>query len=289
MGVLSDFRQLLRTAAAGWWSHRAPSLGAAFSFFTVFSLAPMLLAAISIAGLAFGREATQGAVVGQLSGLLGENAAQALEAMLASAGDFGSGLIGTTVGLVTFLMLATGALVELQDDLNIIWGVRTSAAGIRSFLRTRVLSLAFVAGIGLLLLVSLMVDAGLSAGMDYVGSKAPNVVAILGLLNNAIGLVFAVALFAMVFKVLPAVRLDWSDVWLGALFTGVLFTLGKIVIGAYVGRSGIASSYGTAASVITLLLWIYYSSLILLFGAEFTKAYAQSTGSQAAHRRKGPS
>lgn len=278
--MLTRLQPLMRTAATGWWNDRAMSMGAAFSFFTVFSLAPMLLAAISVAGLAFGRDAARGAVVGELGGLLGDEAAQALEAMIASASDFGSGVIGTAVGLGTFLVLATGAVVELQDNLNIIWKVPSSSGGVFALLRTRVLSLAFVVGIGLLLLVSLLVDAALAAAVTHFGPSISGEAAVLALLNNAIGLLFAVGLFAMVFKVLPAVNLAWSDVWLGALVTGLLFTLGKVLIGLYIGRSGIASSYGAAASVITLLLWIYYSSLILFFGAEFTKAYAESQGSQ---------
>jgi membrane protein len=280
VGTFFEFQRLLRVAAVGWWNDRAMSLGASISFFTVFSLAPMLLAAISVAGLAFGHEAAQGAVVGELGGLLGEEAAEALEAMIVSARDVGSGIIGTTVGVIVFLVLATGAFVEIQDSLNLIWKVPPSSGGVWAFIRNRILSLGLVVGIGFLLLVSLIIDAGANAVGTYVQASLAGELAVLGILNSAFTLVISFLLFAMIFKVLPAVRLAWRDVWTGALVTGVAFTLGKFLIGFYVGRSGIASSYGAAASLITILLWIYYSSLILLFGAEFTKAFAETKGSR---------
>ncbi len=284
--MFTSFHRLAWIAALGWWNDRAMSLGASISFFTVFSLAPMLLAAISVAGLAFGHDAAQGAVVGELGGLLGEEAAEALEAMIVSARDIGSGVIGTTVGVVLFLVLATGAFVEIQDSLNLIWKVPPSSAGVWAFIRNRILSLALVVGIGFLLLVSLVIDAGANAVGTYVQASLAGELAVVSILNSAFTLVIAFLLFAMIFKVLPAVRLAWRDVWTGALVTGVSFTLGKFLIGFYVGRSGIASSYGAAASLITILLWIYYSSLILLYGAEFTKAYAENRGSRVrSHRR----
>ena len=288
MGMFAEFLRLVRIAALGWWNDRAMSLGASISFFTVFSLAPMLLAAISVAGLAFGHDAAQGAVVGELGGLLGEEAAEALEAMIVSARDIGSGIIGTAVGVAAFLVLATGAFVEIQDSLNLIWKVQPSSTGVWGFIRTRILSLALVVGIGFLLLVSLIIDAGANAAGAYLRASLAQEIAILSILNSAFTLVIAFLLFAMIFKILPAVRLAWRDVWTGALVTGLSFTLGKFLIGYYVGRSGIASSYGAAASLITILLWIYYSSLILLFGAEFTKAYAETKGSRArSHARRG--
>ncbi len=271
----------MKAAFAGWWNDRAMSLGASIAFFTVFSLAPMLLAAIAVAGLAFGHEAAQGAIVAQLGGLLGDKEASALETMIASASNVGSGIIGTTIGIVTFLLLVTGAIVELQDDLNIIWKAKLSESyGVMSFVRTRLISMAFVLGIGFLLLVSLVIDAGLSALGSYLESSFSGATVILQILNNGVAFSIAVLLFAMIFKLLPAVDLTWRDVWTGSLVTAVLFTLGKFLIGYYLGKSNVASSYGAAASIITILLWIYYSSLILLFGAEFTKAYAENKGSR---------
>jgi len=278
--MVSETGRLLKVALAGWWNDRAMSLGASIAFFTVFSLAPMLLAAIAVAGLAFGREAAQGAIVGELGGLIGTQEASALEAMIAGASNVGSGIIGTTVGIATFLLLVTGAVVELQDDLNIVWKAKPPASyGPMDFVRTRLISFALVLGIGFLLLVSLVIDTGLTALGHYLEANFSGATVILRFLNNLVSFAVAAVLFAMIFKVLPAVDITWSDVFTGALVTALLFTFGKFLIGYYLGKSNVASSYGAAASIITILLWIYYSSLILLFGAEFTKAYAESRGS----------
>jgi membrane protein len=272
---------LFKAAALGWWNDRAMSLSAAIAFFTVFSLAPMLLTAIAVAGLVFGREAAQGAVVDELGGMVGQDAGQAIETMIASASDIGSGILGTIIGVLTFLVLVTGAVIELQDNLNIIWKAPTPASyGVADFVRTRILSLTLVLGIGFLLLVSLVVDAGLSALGSYLEARFSGAALILWLLNNVFALTVATGLFAMIFKVLPNVALTWGDVAAGALTTALLFTVGKSLIGLYLGQSNIASSYGAAASVMTIMLWVYYSSMILLFGAEFTKAYAESRGSR---------
>jgi membrane protein len=284
--MLSETWSLIKVASAGWWNDRAMSLGASIAFFTVFSLAPMLLAAIAVAGLAFGREAAQGAIVAELGGLIGKDPASALEAMIASASNVGSGILGTTFGIATFLLLVTGAVVELQDDLNIIWKAQPPASyGVLSFIKTRLLSFALVLGIGFLLLVSLVIDTGLSALGSYIEASFSGATVILHFLNSLVSFTVSVLLFAMIFKLLPAVRIAWSDVWTGALVTGLLFTIGKFLIGYYLGKSNVASSYGAAASIITILLWIYYSSLILLFGAEFTKAYAESRGSRKGRAR----
>jgi membrane protein len=280
-GVMAEAWRLVKAAFEGWWADRAMSLGASIAFFTMFSLAPILLAAVAVAGLAFGREAAQGAIVAQFGGLLGDKAAAALEAMIAGAGNVGSGAIGMTVGIATFLFVATGAIVELQDDLNLIWKARpTETSGLAAFVRTRLLSLALVLGIGFLLLVSLVIDAGLSALGSYLEASFSGASVILWLLNNAVGFAVAAGLFGMIFKVLPDVDLTWRDVWAGAAVTSLLFTVGKFLIGFYLGTSAVASSYGAAASVVIILLWVYYSALILLFGAEFTKAFAERYGSR---------
>jgi membrane protein len=273
---------LFRTALAGWWTDRAMSLGAAIAFFTVFSLAPMLLVAIGVAGLAFGPEAAQGAVVQELGGLIGGQTGEALEQMIASAGQFEAGVIGIAVGITTFLFLATGAIIELQDDLNIIWKVTPPANyGVAEFIRTRILSLTLIVGFGFLLMVSLLLDAGLTRLGAYLEAGFSGASVILRTLNSAVAFAIATLLFAMIFKILPAVELTWRDVWMGATVTAILFTAGKFAIGYYIGKSGVASAYGAAGSIVTILLWIYYSSLILLFGAEFTKAYAETRGSRA--------
>jgi membrane protein len=287
--MLSDTWRLLKVAFAGWWNDRAMSLGASIAFFTVFSLAPMLLAAIAVAGLAFGREAAQGAIVAELGGMIGTNEASALEAMIASASNVGSGIIGTTVGVVAFLLLVTGAVVELQDNLNIIWKAKPPASfGVMDFIRNRLLSFALVLGIGFLLLVSLVIDTGLTALGSYLEASFSGATVILRFLNSLVSFGVAAVLFAMIFKLLPSVEITWNDVLTGSLVTALLFTLGKFLIGYYLGKSNVASSYGAAASIITILLWIYYSSLILLFGAEFTKAYAESRGSHGQGRAPQP-
>lgn len=287
--MLSETWRLLKVAAAGWWNDRAMSLGASIAFFTVFSLAPILLAATAVAGLAFGREAAQGAIMAELGGMIGTNEASALETMIASAGNVGSGIIGMTVGIVTFLLLVTGAVVELQDDLNIIWKAKPPASyGILDFIRTRFVSFALVLGIGFLLLVSLVIDTGLTAIGHYLEANFSGASIILRFLNSLVAFAIATLLFAMMFKLLPAVDLRWGDVWTGSMVTALLFTLGKFLIGYYLGKSNVASSYGAAASIITILLWIYYSSLILLFGAEFTKAYTESRGSLGSGRPTEP-
>lgn len=275
------FPKLLKTALAGWWNDRALSLGAAISFYTLFSMAPALLIVVSVAGLIYGRDAAQGAIVNEIGGLIGTEPAAAIEAMIASASDFGSSVVGTIVGFTIFLFLATGALVELQDDLNIIWKAPPpQKSTIIVLLRTRLLSLTLVVAIGFVLLVSLILDAGLSALIAYVPNVLPGSEAFVFILNSAFALGMASLLFALIFKVLPDVAIGWRDVMVGAILTGYLFTLGKFLIGLYIGRSGVASSYGAAGSLVTILIWIYYSSQILLFGAEFTKAFAD-------HRRKG--
>ena len=185
--MLSETWQLFKVAFAGWWNDRAMSLGASIAFFTVFSLAPMLLAAIAVAGLAFGREAAQGAIVAELGGMIGNNEASALEAMIASASNVGSGIVGMTIGIFTFLLLVTGAVVELQDDLNIIWKAKPPASyGVMSFVRTRLISLALVLGIGFLLLVSLVIDTGLTAIGSYLEANFSGATIILRFLNSLV-------------------------------------------------------------------------------------------------------
>jgi membrane protein len=209
--------------------------------------------------------------------------------MIASAGNVGSGLIGTAVGTVTFLLLVTGAVVELQDDLNIIWKAKPPASyGILDFIKTRLVSFALVLGIGFLLLVSLVIDTGVTALGSYLEANFSGASILLRFLNSLVAFAVATLLFAMMFKLLPAVEIQWSDVWTGSLVTALLFTLGKFLIGYYLGKSNVASSYDAAASIITILLWIYYSSLILLFGAEFTKAYAESRGSRRGRKATQP-
>jgi membrane protein len=278
--MLTGWWHLGKAAGIAWWEDRAMSLGAAIAFFTTFSLAPILLAAIAVAGLAFGREAAQGAMVSELGTLVGDQGAATIDKMIGSARDVGTGIVGTVVGAATFLLVSTGAIVELQDDLNIVWNAKAPPAnGLLDFFRTRLLSIAFILGIGFVLLVSLIVDAGVSSLGNYLEDEFSGAAFLIGALNSAVAFGIAVLFFAMIFKILPAVDLTWRDVAIGAVVTALLFTMGKFVIGVYLGHSDIATGYGAASSIVTILLWVYYSSLILLFGAEFTKVFARSRGS----------
>jgi membrane protein len=279
--------QLLRDAAVNWWNDRAMSLGASIAYYTIFSLAPMLLAVIAVAGLAFGHEAAQGALFQQMEGLLGPKAAEAIRNMLASARNIGSGIVGTLVGATMFLVLVTGALVEIQDSLNIIFKAKPQArSGLLTFLRTRLMSFALLLALGFLLLVSLVVDAGLAAVGDYLAGAFPGARALLHVVNFLVSLGVTTALFALMYRLLPDVDLAWRDVLVGGCVTALLFAVGKFAIGFYLGKSDLDSTYGAAASVITILLWIYYSAQILLFGAEFTRAWAAAHGRLPAARQE---
>ncbi|MDI6838753.1 YihY/virulence factor BrkB family protein [Ciceribacter thiooxidans] len=272
-----------KDAVAGWWSDRALSLGAAIAYYTAFSLAPMLLLVIAVAGLVFGRDAAQVAVVGELAKLIGHDGAALVERMIASASDIGSGIIGTLVGLGSFLVIATGALVEIQSALNIIWKAEQPSTmdGLLGFAKSRLLSFALIASIGFLLLVSLMLDAGLAAASNYMLGAFPGARLLWLVVNSALGLAFSVLFFALVFAILPSVRPTWTEIVAGALLSGVLFTFGKFVIGMVIARSGATSAYGASASIMTIMLWVYYSSQILLFGAEFGRACGRWTAADS--------
>jgi membrane protein len=274
-GVLQNrWVSLLGEAALGWFNDRCLSMGAAIAYYAIFSLAPVLLMVIAIGGLVFGGDAARDAVLAQFGGLIGQSGAAAVDKILASASNIGSGVIGTIIGLVTFLVTSTGAFAELQSDLNVIWKAKApSAAGFLHFLRSRLLTFAMIAAIAFLLMISLTFDALASAASQYFSLKDEALA--LGAINLLFSIAMSCLLFAFIFKVLPSLHIPWRAVMPGALLTAVLFVLGKFVIGFYLGRSNIASSYGAAASVITLMIWVYYSTQILLFGAEFVKAYAE--------------
>jgi membrane protein len=273
---IAQVKRVLSSAAAGWWADRALSMGASIAFYTLFALAPMLLTAVAVAGLVFGREAAQGALVSELGGLVGTTGAEAVEVMLANAWATGAGILATIIGTGTFLVLMTGAFVELQDSLNLIWKAKPPENWGVALIRTRLVSFAFVLGIGFLLLVSLVVDAVLAILGTYLGNALPGWPTLLLVFNSVLALGSSILLFTTIFKILPNAFVAWHDAWIGGIMTGLMFTLGKFLIGFYIGQSGVASTYGAAASVVTILLWIYYSSQIVLFGAEITKAYAKT-------------
>ncbi len=263
-----------------WVNDRASRKGAALAFYTVFSLAPILILSIAIAGLFFGQEAARGEIFGQVKDLLGTDAAAAVQAMIHSASRPGAGLIATAIGVVTLCIGATTALAELKDGLDQIWRAppeRTS--GFWYFLRKRLLSVGLILSLGFLLLVSLVFSALVSA---LARTWAPSDVT--GLMLQGVNFVFSFALvtllFAMIYKILPSVHIAWKDVAIGSIITAALFSIGKALIGLYLGNSAVASSYGAAGSVILVLVWVYYSAQIFLLGAEFTKVYAHTYGSR---------
>jgi membrane protein len=265
---------LLRKTFEAWWDDRCLSMGAAIAFYAIFSLAPVLLIAIATGGLLFSADAARHAVLTQFGGLIGTAGADAVDRILASASNIGSGIVGTLVGITTFLVTATSAFGELQSDLNAIWRTKRPAySGWIAFLRARFMSLALVGAISFLLMISLTFDALASAASQYISLQGWAFA--VSAVNLALSIVMSALLFSFIFKVLPSVRVSWRSVVPGAVLTAVLFVLGKFVIGFYLGRSNVTSSYGAAASVITLMLWVYYSAQILLFGAEFTKVYAE--------------
>jgi membrane protein len=268
--------RILGKALVAWWNDSAQRLGASVAFYTLFAIAPMLLVAIAIAGSLFGAEAVRGEIVGQIDGLVGTEGGKAVQALLQGASHRDENVIVATIGGVTFILAACGAFLELQAALNAIWRVTPAPDGhFKDFLIDRVRSFGLVVAIGFLLMVSLAVSAAIAAFSAWVGRFAPAMPVVLYTLNTLVSIVVTAALFAMLFRFLPDVELAWPDVLTGAIVTALLFTGGKHVIGLYLGQSATASSYGAAGSVVVLLLWVYYSSQILLIGAEFTRLYAQ--------------
>jgi len=254
---------------------KVPRLGAALAYYTIFSLAPLLLIVIAIAGLAFGQEAAQGKIFAQLKGVLGPTAADGVQDMVKNAAKPKTGTFATIVGFVTLILGASGVFGQLKDALNTIWDVKAKKkSGIFGFIKDRFLSAAMVFGIGFLLLVALVIDAALSAILPE-----------LQVVQIIISLAVVTVLFAAIFRILPDLKIEWKDVWLGAAFTSALFVIGKFALGLYLGRSAVGSTYGAAGSLVVLLLWVYYSAQILLFGAEFTQVYTRSHGSRSGEQR----
>jgi len=283
---------VMKHALTGWWNDNVPRLGASLAYYTLFALAPILLIATAIAGLVFGAEAVRGEIVGQIQGLVGKEGAQAVQAMLEGAAKPSSSKLATAIGLLTFFLGSTGAFLELQTALNGIWRVKAKpSAGIRQLLLPRLISFGLVVAVGFLLLVSLLVSAALAALDRYMGNAFPALAAIWQAANVLVSFGVITLLFALVYKVLPDVELRWRDVWIGGLVTAGLFSIGKFLIGLYLGRSTLASSYGAAGSVIVLLLWVYYSAQVVLLGAEFTRCYVEKFGGRppSPHATKDPS
>jgi membrane protein len=275
---------LFKQTASEWMEDDAPSLGAALAYYTVFSLAPLMTIAIAIAGFFFGKEAAQGQIFDELRVLLGEEGGKAVQEMVQSANaQPTAGVIATIISVVVLLFGASGVFGQLQASLNTIWGVKPKPGrGVLGMIKDRLLSFGFTLVVGFLLLVSLLLTAGIALVANWVGGLMPGSETIAQILNIVLSLAMITLLFATIFKFLPDAKIAWRDVWIGAFLTALLFTIGKFALGLYLGKSGVASSYGAAGSLIVLLLWVYYSSQILFFGAEFTQVYANRFGSRVA-------
>ncbi|MFI0847164.1 YihY/virulence factor BrkB family protein [Mesorhizobium sp. IMUNJ 23232] len=278
--VLGRVWTLVRTAVVGFINDNALTHAAAMAFYAATSLAPILLIVIAVAGLAVGRDAAQLAVTAQLTGLLGPQVADLLKSIIEGASNSTSGVIAASVALITLIASASGVFGEMQSSLNQIWKVEPTSTSLSGLVRARAASLGLVASLGFLLLVSLAASAAISGLGGFINSRLPFGEVILSFVNTIVSLSLVALLFAGIYKVLPDRSLAWRDVRFGAVTTAVLFTIGKSLIGWYLGTSAVASSYGAAGSLIVLLLWVFYSSSIFLLGAELTRAYATSFGTR---------
>jgi len=281
--VFKDSRallELLKETYRDWSEDKASRLAAALAYYTAFSVAPLLLITVAVAGLVFGREAAQGRIVGQLQGLMGP-AAGAIETSLANSQDTTAGTFSAIIGLATLVWSASSLFGQLQESLNTIWEVAPDPnAGIVATLKRRFLSMTMVLGVGFVLMVSLVVTAGVSAVGAFFGDLLPGGAFLWQIVNFVLSFAIITLLFAAIYKVLPDVTVDWSDVWIGSAVTALLFTVGKLLIGLYLGHASIGSTFGAAGSLLVFLVWVYYSAQILFFGAEFTQVYARRYGSR---------
>ena len=282
VSLLEAVTALLRQAGAAWFADNAPRIGAALAFYTLFSLAPVLIVAVSVAGFVFGEKAAQGEIVRQFQGLMGTQGATAIETIIQSTNRPALGVFATTLGLLAILVGASGAFNELQDALNMIWKVDSRTRSFWTIIsRQRLFSLGLVVATGFLLLTSLVVSAALSAAERFVSNVLPISAILLESINFVFSFGVITILFVFILKFIPDASIAWRDVWMGAAVTSLLFTIGKVAIGFYLGHSALTSAYGAAASLVIFLIWIYYSAQILLFGAELTHVYALKYGSRS--------
>jgi membrane protein len=276
-----DLWRLARQAVDAWIDDYAPSMGAALAFYTMFSIAPLFVIVIAVAGLAYGADAAEGRIIAELGGLIGTDGATAVQGLIRSASSKGASVVASLVGFGVLLVGATTVFSELQSDLDRIWQAPRASrpSGVWGLLRARFLSFGLILGIGFILLVSLVLSAVLTAIGTWWSPFVGHWQVVLEVLDFVIGLVVITLLFAMIYKLLPSVPIAWRDVWTGAIVTAILFSVGKYLIGLYIGKSGVVSGFGATGSLAVLLLWVYYSAQIFLLGAEFTFAYAHGFGS----------
>ncbi|MEW6267978.1 MAG: YihY/virulence factor BrkB family protein [Thermodesulfobacteriota bacterium] len=278
---LGRILKLLPKAAVAWWNDDVFRLSASLAFYTIFSLAPIMLLATALAGMVFGEDTAQRQLVAQIEALVGTEGGRVVERMVETLRTSGSGAAAAAIGVLSVLIGSTVVFAELQSALNKIWDVRADASRgmLRDLVEKRVLSLILVIGVGFLLLVSLVIDAVLTGTQELLAAHTPSVPWLWQTVNRAVSFAITTLLFMMIYKLLPDVRLAWKDVAIGAFVTAILFSVGKVAIGFYLGRMSVGSAYGAAGSFVVLLVWIYYSALISFFGAEFTQVYARHEGS----------
>lgn len=279
---MKRFWTLLKRTSLEWWTDKAQQLGAALSFYTMLSLAPLILLIIGAVGMFIGRDAAQSALLDQVQQMVGAEGSEAIAEIIQNSQEPAANLLAMILGGVTLFVGATGVFGQLQDSLNTIWEVEPKPGrGVWGMVKDRFLSFSMVLGMGFLLLVSLALSAAIAAMGSYFEHLVPDAApALLHVGQLVVSLILFTLLFAMMFKLLPDVKMAWSDVWIGAAITALLFAIGKFLIGLYVGKSAVGSTYGAAGSFVVLLIWVYYSSQILFFGAEFTQVYANMFGSR---------
>ena len=278
-----EIKALFLQVFGQWSDHNAPRLGASLAFYSLLSLAPLLLVVVSIVGLVFGHSAAQQQTVSQIEALIGPAAGKTVGAFLQGSRNTSHGIIATTLGLLTLLFSASGVVVELRDALNTIWDVPTKTTSgfgyVKEYVKQRLFSFAIVVAIGFLLVVSLAITTWIEALGALSSSILPGEATLLALANSVVSFLVITFLFSAIYKVMPDVRIEWRDVILGGAVTSLLFTIGKFVLGLYLGRASYASMYGAAASIVVLIAWVYYSGQIFFFGAEFTHVFANRYGS----------
>lgn len=286
-----DIWYLLTESFDAWGKHKAPRLGASLAFYTLLSLTPLLLMIVAVVGLVFGRTAAQRQIVSQVHMLVGAQGAEAADALLKGSQSSAQGIIATVVGFVTLLFSASGVMIELRDALNTIWEIPgAKAGGVRSkifaYTRERLLSFTMVLSVGFLLVISLAISSWIAALGSLSSSILPWTEVFLHVGNSIASLLLISAVFSAIYKLMPDVHLEWRDVVLGGAVTSLLFNVGKLVLGIYLGKASLASSYGAFASIVVLVIWVYYSGQIFFFGAEFTRAFANCYGSRPLNRPK---
>jgi membrane protein len=284
-----DVKSIFSASFAEWNKHKAPRLGASLAFYTLLSLAPLLLVLVSIVGIVLGQQAAEADIISQVRSLVGSTGAKAVEALIEGSRNTTDGIIATVFGVLTLSFGASGVLIELRDALNTIWEVPAPELSgwkwIYGSVKERLFSFALVLAIGFVLIVSLAISTWISAVGAWSASVLPAHEAILQVLNFIVSFLIITGLFSAIYKFVPDIRLEWRDVIFGGAVTSLLFTLGKLALGAYLGKASFASTYGAAASIVALIVWVYYSGQIFFMGAEFTKIFANRYGSQTSHQR----